>query len=194
MDSENLLPRDGEAYLFPQVFSPEESQQLFQSLYQNVIWRQEEIILFGRKVMQPRLTAWCADSDKHLRYSGITMIPDPWSKELILIKSRVESVARQSFNGVLLNLYRDGRDSMGWHQDNEVELGRRPCIASVSFGAHRSFHFKHRSTQDLKVKLELEDGSLLLMQGDCQDHWLHCLPKRLRIDRPRINLTFRKLL
>jgi alkylated DNA repair dioxygenase AlkB len=189
----NLLPSDGEAYLFANFFSPDESRDFFDKIREETAWKHESIVLFGKPVMQPRLTAWYGDSGKAYRYSGIKMDPLEWTATLIAIKTRVESVSNTHFTSVLLNFYRDGRDSMGWHRDNEPELGPDPVIASVSFGATRSFHFRHRAEKTLKRKIELEDGSLLLMKGTTQTYWDHSIGKTARLINPRINLTFRCL-
>jgi alkylated DNA repair dioxygenase AlkB len=159
-----------------------------------VQWKQEPILIFGKPVMQPRLTAWYGEPDKSYRYSGITMHPQPWTPTLLAIKEKVEEVAGLPFTSALLNLYRDGMDSMGWHRDNEKELGENPVIGSVSLGAVRTFQFRHAADKALKSSIQLNHGSFLLMQGETQHHWHHRIPKQPRISAPRINLTFRTLL
>lgn len=190
----NLLPRDGEAFLFPDFFSDEESNSLFKALANNIAWKQEPIKIMGKEIMQPRLTAWYGDNGKSYKYSGITMHPHAWSEDLLLIKNRVENVSGYTFTNVLLNFYRDGNDSMGWHKDNEKELGINPAIGSVSFGTSRSFNFKHTQDKNLKAKILLTHGSFLLMAGSTQHFWYHSIPKAPKLTEPRINLTFRKLL
>ncbi len=143
--------------------------------------------------MQPRLTALQGNPKMHYGYSGIRMNPDPFSDTLLAIKKRIEPSAGVKFTHVLLNRYRDGKDSMGWHRDNEKELGVNPVIASVSFGAFRDFHFRLYETKANKITLNLGHGSLLIMKGKTQHHWEHQLPKRANIVGERINLTFRVL-
>lgn len=191
---ENLLPKDGFVYYDSAFFSEKDSSIFMEDLINNIKWRQDRIKIFGKETLQPRLTAWYGDSEAKLRYSGITMNPEPWTKSLSRIKSAVEKAAAEQFNGVLLNLYRDGTDSMGWHRDNEKELGPFPTIASVSFGETRSFCLKHIKDKSLKLSLELTHGSLLIMAGSCQENWLHSVPKRLKVTQPRLNLTFRKII
>jgi alkylated DNA repair dioxygenase AlkB len=147
--------------------------------------------MFGKKVMQPRLTALYGDEAISYSYSGITMEPIPWSKTLLEIKGKVEEVAEARFSHVLLNFYRDGQDSMGWHRDNEASLGPEPVIASVSFGVCRRFQFRNYVDKKEKLEIELGHGSLLLMKGACQDHWEHQIPKSKKVSGERINLTFR---
>lgn len=187
----NILPKDGEVFYKPDLFSLAESQRFFRSLKEEIKWRHEPIVLFGKQIMQPRLTAWYGDEDKVIRYSGITMQPLPWTSALHEIKNRVESFSGVTFNSVLLNQYRNENDSMGWHRDNEKELGPNPVIGSVSFGATRAIHFRHADDPKLKKIVPLSDGSCLLMQGSTQHHWYHSLPKLKKPINPRINLTFR---
>ncbi|MBC5994962.1 alpha-ketoglutarate-dependent dioxygenase AlkB family protein [Pontibacter cellulosilyticus] len=181
---------DAEVYFFPQFLSKEESDLYFVMLMKEVNWQQESIKMFGRQLSMPRLTAWYGD--KSYTYSGLQNKPQPWLPVLLELKKRVEVVSGQKYNSVLLNLYRSGQDSMGWHADDEAELGQEPSIASLSFGAERKFSFKHKSRKDLKGQsITLHHGSLLLMQGQTQHHWLHHVPKTTRTVEPRINLTFR---
>ena len=187
----NLLPKDGDVYYQPRFFSETESRELFQHLHSEIKWKHEPITIFGKKVMQPRLTAWYGDDQKIIRYSGISMEPLPWISPLLEIKRRVGQAANVNFNSVLLNYYRDENDSVGWHRDNEKELGLNPVIASVSFGATRRFHFKYYKDAGLKESVTLENGSLLLMQGPTQHFWLHSIPKIKTATAARINLTFR---
>ena len=145
--------------------------------------------MFGRTLPSPRRTAWYGDHA--YRYSRLTWSPRPWTDELIKIKTRIETLCDAPFNGVLLNLYRDGRDSMGWHSDDEAELGPAPVIASLSLGAPRRFVFRCRADAADKHALELPHDSLLIMRGDTQANWQHALPKTAKPVAPRINLTFR---
>lgn len=191
MRTENLLPVDGEVYLFPGLFDPAASTALFESLTQNIAWKQEPVKIMGREIMQPRLTAWYGEEGLAYSYSGITMHPLPWTDELLLIKRTIEAASGEQFNSALLNLYRDGRDSMGWHRDNEKSLGINPVIGSVSFGESREFSLKHYKDKKLRTKVLLESGSFLLMKGETQHKWLHSIQKAPAIISPRINITFR---
>lgn len=157
-------------------------------------WKHEPIWMFGKKVMQPRLTAWYGDAGKAYRYSGILMTPFPWTSSLLEIKAKVEELTGEKFNSALLNLYRNGADSMGWHRDNEPELGINPVIASVSLGAARRFLLREYQDKKSKTEILLEDGSLLIMKGESQTHWEHSIPKTTKCMAPRINITFRSIL
>lgn len=188
-----MLPFDGEVFLNENIFSSGESDKYFELLKNNIAWKQEEIIMFGKKVMQPRLTALYGDANKVYRYSGITMHPLPWTTALKEIKAKVEEISGQSFSTALLNYYRTGQDSMGWHRDNEKELGVNPVIASVSFGAERIFQFRHYKDKATVLSVWLTHGSLLLMQGVTQHCWYHQLPKTKIDMAERINITFRQI-
>lgn len=161
--------------------------------WKNVPWRQDPIKMFGKMVLQPRLTAWYADEGKNYQYSGLQMIVNPWNERMLKLKSKVEAAANSSFNSVLLNAYRNGQDYMGWHADDEPELGTNPLIASVNFGASRRFLLRRNSNQEEKIEILLRHGSLLLMQGPLQHFWKHSIPKQLKINQLRVNLTFRKI-
>jgi alkylated DNA repair dioxygenase AlkB len=184
---------DGEVRYFAGAFGPPEADELFRRLRAEIDWRQEEILMFGQRHRVPRLVAWHGDTGAEYRYSGVLHRPEAWTPTLERIRSRVEELAGQPFNAVLLNLYRDGRDGMGWHADAEPELGRDPVIASVSLGATRRFCMRHRRQKQQVLNIDLEHGSLLLMQGPTQHHWVHALPKTTRAVGERINLTFRRV-
>jgi alkylated DNA repair dioxygenase AlkB len=157
-------------------------------------WRQENVVVWARQYRQPRLTAWYGDPECEYSYSGIMLSPRPWTDLLIDVKRRVEGEAVTSFNSVLVNYYRDNRDSMGFHSDDERELGARPVIASVSLGEERTLILKHRTNKLMKpVRLRLASGSLLLMKGETQRHWKHGIGKESRPCGPRVNLTFRRI-
>lgn len=188
---ENLLPYQGSAVFYAGLFSEVESKEIFCSLVETTQWKHEPILLFGKRVLQPRLTAWYGDRGKEYRYSGTLQVPLPWTKTLLVIKSRVEEKCQTSFNSALLNYYRDEKDSMGWHRDNEKELGAMPTIASVSFGATRTFQIRNYREKSVRRDVDLSDGSLLIMSGEMQENWEHCIPKRARVIGPRINITFR---
>lgn len=189
---QKLAMQDADVRFFPAFFSPEESAAYFEKLRESLVWEQQEIKMFGKSIPMPRLIAWYGDEGKSYTYSGIQHQPKAWTKELLEIKARVEKVAESSFNSVLLNLYRDEKDSVGWHSDDEPELGTNPIIASVSFGGVREFQFKHK-TKDLRQSIELSNGSLLIMAGECQHHWLHRIPKSKKAIPARMNLTFRTI-
>jgi len=184
---------EGEARLWPAAFAPDEAAQLFDALRAGIRWQQEQVVIFGQRRRVPRLVAWHGDPGASYRYSGTDHDPEPWTAELELIRARVAGLCGVAFNAVLLNLYRDGRDGMGWHADDEPELGRDPVIASVSLGAVRRFCLRHRRRKDLKVGLDLPHGSLLVMSGATQHHWVHALPKTRRPVGERINLTLRSI-
>ncbi|AWA29822.1 alpha-ketoglutarate-dependent dioxygenase AlkB [Flavobacterium magnum] len=184
---------DAEIRYYPHVFTSERSHELMQQLLDDILWQRDDITLFGKTHPQPRLTALYGNEGKPYSYSGIVMAPHPWSPLLTYIKEEVERISGHTFTTVLLNLYRDGRDSNGWHADDEKELGRNPAIASVSFGAERFFHMKHNSDPQQKLKILLENGSMLLMEGSTQHFWKHQLPKTSRPVGARINLTFRSI-
>lgn len=186
---ETIINEDGLVVLYPELFAPALSVQIFSALLQQVDWQQEYIKIYGKTHPTPRLTAWYGDAA--YTYSGIHHPPCPCLPLLHQLKTIIEPIARSKFNSVLLNLYRHGQDSMGWHSDDEPELGQNPSIASLSFGAKRRLHFKHKVDPCRKIAVDLSDGSLLLMQGATQHCWRHQLPKTMRPISPRINLTFR---
>lgn len=191
--SENILPSHGQAFYYPDFFSQEDSDRYFNHLVNDVPWKQEPIFIFGRQIMQPRLTAFYSDEGKDYGYSGIRMESHPWTNELSEIKRKIEAVAGATFSGALLNYYRDGKDSMGWHRDNEKELGKEPLIGSVSFGASRVFQFREYATKKSVRSVQLSHGSLLLMKGESQQYWEHRIPKKQKQLAGRVNITFRVL-
>jgi alkylated DNA repair dioxygenase AlkB len=185
---------DADITLFENFFTNQESKKLHQNLIENIQWRQDKIKIFGKLIDQPRLTAFYGDATKDYSYSGIVMKPNDWNDDLLFIKNRVEEIAKIKFTSVLLNYYRDGKDSMGWHSDDEKELGQNSVIGSVSFGESRVFQLRHKLRKDIKkVDIKLTDGSFLLMKGTTQHFWQHQIPKTTRHLEARINLTFRKL-
>lgn len=166
--------------------------QILQRLIAEVPWHAEEVMVWGRQVLQPRLTAWYGDAGANYAYSGMQLRPQPWTPLLLDIKTRIERAVSATFNSVLLNYYRDHNDSIGFHSDDEPELGERPIIASLSLGEERTFVLKHKRLPEAKpVRLRLASGSLLLMAGDTQHYWRHGVPKQSRPCGPRVNLTFR---
>jgi alkylated DNA repair dioxygenase AlkB len=182
---------DAEVIYYPHFFDKEEADSIYAKLINEIQWQQDDIRVFGKIYPQPRLTALFGNEGKPYSYSNIKMQPHAWNLLLQKIKSRVESVSNTNFTTVLLNQYRDGKDSNGWHADNEKELGTNPIIASISFGAERTFQLKHNSAIDQKKSIVLEHGSLLLMKGTTQHFWKHQIPKTAKPIGPRINLTFR---
>ena len=186
---------DGKITFHEGFFSLEESQILMQSLIKTIDWTQEEVIVYGKRHKIPRLNAWYGDEGKIMNYSGLTLVPKSWIKELLDIKEKVEKTVNAEFNSCLLNYYRNGNDGMGWHQDNEKELGKNPIIASVTFGESRPFQLKHISNKSLKkVDIQLTNGSLLVMAGETQHYWKHQIPKTTKQLSERINLTFRTII
>ncbi|WP_375055660.1 alpha-ketoglutarate-dependent dioxygenase AlkB [Zobellella sp. DQSA1] len=178
----------GRLLWWPDVFAVEADAWLLQ-LQREIPWQQHRLRLFGRELDEPRLSCWMGEAA--YRYSGRSRQPLPWHPLITEIRRRLEALCEQPFNGVLLNLYRDGRDSMGWHADDEPELGADPVIASLSLGATRRFTLRHR--QGERRQLLLNHGSLLVMAGEMQHHWQHALPKAAGVTEARINLTFRYL-
>lgn len=188
----NILPKDGEVYYLPDFFSKQESEKLFAVLLNEIEWQQDEVMMFGKRIVTQRRMAWYGDENKPYRYSGILRTPKPWTRTLLEIQHLVNSTFQTSLNACLMNLYRNGEEGMGWHSDDEPELGKQPIIVSLSLGAERAFDFKHKDSGG-KQRIYLETGSLLLMKGATQKHWKHALPKSKKVLDPRINLTFREI-
>ncbi|HRH02325.1 MAG TPA: alpha-ketoglutarate-dependent dioxygenase AlkB [Bacteroidia bacterium] len=183
---------DGEYIFYRNYFSKSECDLLLKNLRDNILWKQESMNMYGKKIDFPRLTAWYGNNDKPYSFSGITLQPHPWTAEIKTIKEKIEPISKTVFNSVLLNLYRDGNDSISWHTDAEKELGINPVIASVNFGATRKFQLRHIKTKE-KLEIELTNGSLLIMQGALQHFWQHQVPKTSKVVGERINLTFREI-
>jgi alkylated DNA repair dioxygenase AlkB len=188
----NKLP-DAEISYVPDFLPPALANSYFEDLFHHTPWRQDPITIFGKTHPQPRLTSLHAHTLDSYSYSGIVMTPHPMTETLKLIENRIYQFSDASFTTVLLNLYRDGKDSNGWHADDESELGKNPVIASVSLGAPRFFHLRHNHDPKQRYKLLLEHGSLLLMGGATQHFWKHQVAKTAKKVDPRINLTFRKV-
>ncbi|TGD57194.1 alpha-ketoglutarate-dependent dioxygenase AlkB family protein [Flavobacterium humi] len=176
---------------YPDFFLPAKANELLEKLNTEIPWQQDTITVFGKTHLQPRLTALYGNEGKPYGYSGIIMQPHTWSPLIMHIKEEVEKICQENFTTVLLNKYRDGRDSNGWHADNERELGRDPIIASVSFGAERMFQLKHNTLKEARQNILLQHGSLLVMKGTTQHFWKHQVPKITKPVGSRINLTFR---
>ena len=198
----NLFPKekiilplpDAVFEFYPNFFLNEEADILFEKLRLETPWQHDEITIFGKKILQPRLTCLFGNEGKPYSYSGLTMQPKPWNSTIMHIKNEVEANCNENFTTVLANLYRNEKDSNGWHADNERELGRNPIIASVSFGEERKFQLKHISDNNIKLSLDLTHGSLLLMKEGSQIHYKHQIPKASQPKNNRINLTFRTIL
>ena len=173
------------------VFGPEDRERLLQELTATTAWRQDSITMYGKPSPIPRLQAWYGEPGRTYTYSGIEMAPQPWTPALLEVRAAAEREARVTFNSVLCNRYRDGRDSVAWHSDDEPELGVDPVIASVSFGAVRPFRFRHRLDPSLTAEVELASGSIVVMRGPTQACWRHQIPKTTRLVGERLNLTFR---
>ncbi|MDC7998794.1 alpha-ketoglutarate-dependent dioxygenase AlkB family protein [Gilvibacter sediminis] len=189
------LPLSGaEAIYYPNFIAADEAESIFKELLEQTPWQQDDIKVFGKVYQQPRLTALYAENDQPYSYSNITMHPKPFTPLLLKLKDRLKTVSSVDFTTVLLNLYRDGNDSNGWHADDEKELGENPVIASLSFGASRNFRFREKANKKNTYSLTLDSGSLLLMQGATQHLWQHQIPKTKKEVGPRINLTFRVLI
>lgn len=191
--SSNLLPCDGELYLIENFIEPEKANEVFMQLQEEIDWQQYQIRMFGKMLNQPRLTAWYGQANIAYSYSGLNLKAQAFTPLLDTLKTAIETQHQTSFNSVLLNLYRNEKDSMGWHADDEKELGPTPTIASLSFGSNRKFLLKHKKEKSLKLSITLNSGSLLLMKGTIQQHWLHAIPKSSIACKPRINLTFRNI-
>ncbi|UPG92860.1 alpha-ketoglutarate-dependent dioxygenase AlkB family protein [Luteibacter aegosomatissinici] len=183
---------DADVRLFPDALGPDEADFAFRRLLSHTPWESREVVIWGKKRMQPRQIAWYGDDGAAYRYSGATFAPLPWTGLLQRLRRRMEVLSGARFNSVLLNLYRDGNDSMGWHSDNEPELGPEPVIASLTLGASRAFLFRRRSEQNgTPVKVMLAHGTMLLMAGQTQANWQHAINKEAGVTGPRISLTFR---
>ena len=187
-----ILDNDGLVNYYGKILAYQEANQYLDLLMQNILWKNDEVIIFGKHIVTKRKSAWYGDSDYLYTYSNITKRALPWTKELSGLKQMVEEFAGVKFNSCLLNLYHNGNEGMGWHSDDEKSLGKDNTIASLSFGAERKFLLKHKRTKQI-ISLVLEHGSLLIMKDATQRNWLHSLPKSKNIVQPRINLTFRTI-
>lgn len=192
--SQKLALQGADVVYFPNFIEPKQATLLFQELLEKTPWQQDDIKVFGKVYAQPRLTALYANNGLPYSYSNITMHPHPFTDTLEQLKQKIEETAQTNFTTCLLNLYRDGKDSNGWHADDEKELGSNPSIASISLGTSRVFKLRNKANKTDVHKIILEPGSLLLMQGQTQHHWQHQVPKTTKVITPRINLTFRKVL
>ena len=189
----NLLPYDGMVNYYGKIFNDQEARHYFEQLLHTVEWKNDEAIIFGKHIITKRKAAWYGDAQYAYTYSKITKQASAWTKELLQLKARVEEITSCTFNSCLLNLYHSGAEGMAYHSDDEETLAKNAAIASVSFGAERKFLFKHKQTKET-VSVLLQRGSLLVMEGETQSHWLHRLPPTTKISLPRINLTFRTII
>lgn len=190
--TQNLLPHDGIVNYHGQIFTASEIEDFFNLLSTGIHWEHDEVMMFGKKIITKRKVAWYGEKPFDYTYSHVKKTALYWNDTLKAIKDKVEKISRETYNSCLLNLYHNGEEGMGWHTDNEKELKKEGAIASVSFGAVRKFAFKHKETEE-KVELTLDNGSLLVMKGTTQSHWLHRLPPSKKVVLPRINLTFRTI-
>lgn len=189
---QNLLPKDGIVHYFGRVYDVVESSQIFDKLWTEIDWRNDEAFIYGKRIVTKRKVAWYGDEPFEYTYSKTTKTALLWTEELLKIKQKTEEVSGETYNSCLLNLYHDGSEAMGWHADNESEMKPEGAIASWSFGAERKFALKHKESKET-MEVWLENGSLLLMKGATQKHWLHRLPPTKKVKAPRINLTFRTI-
>lgn len=189
---QNILPYDGEVIYYGHVVSEDKAKQYNNALLQEIPWQHDEALIYGKRIITKRKVAWYGDDSYNYTYSKTTKTALPWTKTLLELKELVENNCGTKFNSCLLNLYHDGDEGMAWHSDDEKALGKNTVIGSLSFGAVRKFSFKHKQTGE-KRELILDNGSLLVMKGTTQTHWLHRLPKSTKIKHPRINLTFRTI-
>ena len=187
-----LLPYDGSAVLHEQFLESDGARRAFDELLAENAWETHDIVVFGKRHREPRLSTWHADDDRQYEYSGLLRTPLPMTPLLVDLRDRCERVTGARFNSVLVNLYRDGNDGVGWHADNEAVNGREPTIASISLGATRRFDLRHRESKET-VKVDLRAGSLLVMSGLSQHCWVHQVAKTKHVVGPRINLTFRRV-
>lgn len=188
----NLLPCDGVVNYHGFILSASDAESLYQTLLAEIPWSHDELVLFGKRIVTAREVAWFGDAGLCYTYSGSTKRPHPWLPGLLELKRLVEDRCASRFNSCLANLYHDGGEGMGWHSDDEKSIVRDSAIASLSLGAEREFRLKHKTT-GRQVSIMLESGSLLVMRGSTQRHWLHSVPKRRKITTPRVNLTFRAM-
>jgi len=189
----NYLPQDGTVNYYGKLLTVKQADHYLDKLLNTIHWKNDEAVIFGRHIITKRKVAWYGNDNYDYTYSRITRQALKWTKELLELKQLVEAKTGDAFNSCLLNLYHNGDEGMAWHSDDEKTLGENSSIASFSFGAERKFSFKHRQTKET-LSMMLEHGSLLVMKGTTQTHWLHCLPKSKRIITPRVNLTFRTMI
>ena len=191
-ETKNLLPKDGTVNYHGKLLNNKDADIYFEKLLTTIQWRNDEAIIFGKKIITKRKVAWYGEKPFEYTYSKTTKLALPWTKELLELKALIQQKSGGTFNSCLLNLYHTGDEGMAWHSDGEPDLKKNGAIASLSFGAERKFSFKHKQTKET-ISLLLEHGSLLMMKDTTQQHWLHRLPPTKLIMKPRINLTFRTI-
>jgi alkylated DNA repair dioxygenase AlkB len=191
-ENQNLLPKNGIVKYYEQPMTPEKADFYLKNLLENIIWKNDELFMFGKAIITKRKVAWYGDTNFSYTYSRATKEALIWTPELLALKMLIEEKSGETYNSCLLNLYHNGSEGMGWHSDDEKELKKNAAIASVSFGAERKFTFKHKDTKET-ISQVLAHGSLLVMKDETQTHWSHRLPPTTRITTPRINLTFRTI-
>ncbi len=188
----NIINQDGEVISYGKIFSDELSGHIFNELSNKISWKQETVVMFGKEITTKRKVAFYANDGISYTYSQKTKNALQWLPALEQVKLSIEHFTRQTYNACLLNYYHNGNEGMGWHADDEKEIIPNSSIASVSLGANRKFSFKHKISKEV-ISVLLENGSLIEMKGEIQKHWLHALPKTLKVTAPRINLTFRQM-
>lgn len=188
----NELHRDGTVNYYGPIISSAQANQFFEQLFAQVDWQRDQALINGEIIETNRKIAWYADKPYRYTYSSVTKIAKPWLPVLLALKQMAEQESGEQYNACLINFYHDGNDGMAWHSDAEKDLKVNGAIASISLGAQRKFMFKHKQTQET-VSLYLQHGSLLVMKGQTQSHWLHRLPPSKSVTSPRINLTFRMI-
>ena len=191
--TQNILPTDGIVNYYGKIFSLQDANRYLTNLLNSIEWKNDEAVIFGKLIVTKRKVAWYGDLEFEYTYSNRTKKALPWTKELLALKLKIELETGESFNSCLLNLYHTGEEGMAWHSDGEKDLKKDGAIGSLSFGAARKFSFKHKSTKET-VSVLLEHGSLLVMKGKTQIHWLHRLPPTTKTLKPRVNLTFRTII
>ncbi|WP_270086985.1 alpha-ketoglutarate-dependent dioxygenase AlkB family protein [Sphingobacterium sp. SYP-B4668] len=190
--SKNILPYDGEVYYYGRMIEAVQADHYYSRLLDSISWRNDEAVIFGKHILTKRKVAWYGDLPFSYTYSNITKSALPWTDELLELKNKVQEVTGEQYNSCLLNLYHNGEEGMAWHSDGEKDLKKNGAIASMTFGAERKFAFKHKDTKQV-IALELAHGSILVMKGITQSHWLHRLPPSKKPYGARINLTFRTI-
>jgi alkylated DNA repair dioxygenase AlkB len=188
----NLLPQDGTVNYYGKILNQKEANDFYETLLETIEWKNDEAVIFGKKIITKRKVAWYGDENFEYTYSNFTKNAIPWTKELLALQKLAEEKTGEIFNSCLLNLYHDGSEGMAYHSDGEKDLKKNGTIASLSFGAERRFLFKHKFNQE-KIEILLEHGSLLVMKDQTQSFWLHRLPPTKKVFLPRINLTFRMI-
>ena len=190
--NKNWLPHDGTVHYYGKIFTEQEADFYLQNLLEHIEWRNDEAVIFGKKIITKRKVAWYGDQPFEYTYSNITKRALPWTQALLDLKTMVEKKTSETYNSCLLNLYHSGGEGMAWHSDEEIDLRKNGAIGSLSFGAERKFAFKHKTTKE-KIEIVLEHGSLLVMKGTTQTYWWHRLPPTKKVFSARVNLTFRTI-